>query len=627
VKREVGLVKIYDLFIRLLLLANLLFWLPGYGVMAQEAELRFMGVDEIRPGMKGYGKTVFKDNKIERFDVEILGVLRNVSPKGDMILARLAGGPLRDMGVIAGMSGSPVFIDDRLIGAVAYGWGFSKEPITGITPIEEMLQVYELTSSEPSAPDEVNGGTQRLFPSPTEQSVLAPYRIQIERDKLKQLDLPIPSEFTDSLTLEPLATPLFITSCHPVVLRELKRLFAPYNMTAVLSGSASGSASAHGDIPIEPGAALGVQLVAGDLDISAVGTVTYCKGNKLVAFGHPMFLSGNVDIPMTSAYIYSILPSYYFPFKFGEVVKQVGSVRQDRMTAIGGVLGREAPMVPISVSVRLPDQQQTRTFSYRVWEDREFGPRLTAISLYESLLSTDKFQGDSAATIHYTITLDDGRTITKSDFISSDFGVAISASMPVAFDIRTLVSNPFKAVRIKQITFEAELIDKLLTARLVATHTNKTTYKPGETVEITLYIQPWRKQIEPLKASFTIPADLPDGNYFLSISDGRGRQELEYTRAPGMFQPLSFDQLLRTLKQNFPQNYMYLTVQKDTGGLTVHGKELAALPPSVMRVIADASVAQFTQPTRGIFLWDHRIKTQYAVSGADRIVLEVRRHE
>jgi hypothetical protein len=249
------------------------------------------------------------------------------------------------------------------------------------------------------------------------------------------------------------------------------------------------------------------------------------------------------------------------------------------------------------------------------------------ISLYESLLSTDKFQGDSAATIDYTIALDDGRTITKSDFISADYGVPLTASVPVAFDIGTLVNNPFKKIRIKQITFEAELIDKLLTARLVATHTNKTTYKPGETVEITLYIQPWRKQIEPLKASFTIPADLPDGNYVLNISDGRDRQQLEYMRAPGLFQPLNFDQLLRTIKQSFPHNYMYLTVQKETGGLTVHGKELAALPPSVRGIIADASVAQFTQPTRGIYLWDYRIKTQYAVSGGDQIMLEVRRHE
>lgn len=616
-----------ELIIRLFLLGAFFFWLPEHSIIAQEAELGFMGVDEIRPGMKGYGKTVFKNNQIERFDVEILGVLRNVFPKGDIILARLAGGPLRDMGVIAGMSGSPIFIDDRLIGAVAYGWGFSKEPITGITPIEEMLHVYELTSSEPPVPDETNLGIQRSFPGLMEHPVPAPYRIQIGKDKLEQLSIPFPSEFPGSLTFEPLATPLFVTSCHPAVLKEIKQLFAPYNMTAVMSGSASGAGMDYGDIPIEPGAALGVQLLAGDLDISAVGTVTYRKDNKLVAFGHPMFLSGSVNIPMASAYIYSILPSYYRPFKFGEVVKQVGSVRQDRWTAIGGILGPEAPMVPVSVGVRLPGQQASKTFQYRVWEDRAFGPGLTAISLYESLLSTDKFQGDSAATIHYTISLNDGDTITKSDFISSDFAVPMSASMPVAFDIGMLVNNPFKPVRIEKITFEAELIDKLLTARLIATHTNKTTYKPGETVEITLYIQPWRKQIESLKASFTVPEDLPDGNYFLGINDGRGRQQLEYLRAPGLFQPLNFEQLLRTLKQSFPQNYLYLTVQKDTGGLTVHGDELAALPPSVRSVISEASVAQFTQPTRGIFLWDHRIGTQYAVSGADQIVLEVRRHE
>jgi hypothetical protein len=418
-------------FIRLLLLGTLCLRLPGHAGMAQELEFPVMGVDEIRPGMKGYGKTVFKNNQIERFDVEIIGVLRNVFPKGDIILARLSGGPLRDMGVIAGMSGSPIYIDDRLIGAVAYGWSFSKEPITGITPIKEMLQVYDLTSSEPLHADEVSPGTQAQATGSGERSALAPFRIQVSPEQLGQLDAPLSSEPIASLTLEPLSTPLFVTSRHPSVLRELKQLFAPYNLTPILSGSASGSASIHDDIPVEPGAALGVQLVAGDLDISAIGTVTYKKGNKLVAFGHPMFLSGNVDIPMASAYIYSILPSYYFPFKFGEVVRQVGSVRQDRWTAIGGILGHEAPMVPVSVKVHLPDQKQSKVFSYRVWEDRSFGPRLTVISLYESLLSTDKFQGDSAATINYTISLDDGRSITKSDFVSSDMGVPFSAAIPL----------------------------------------------------------------------------------------------------------------------------------------------------------------------------------------------------
>src|SRR5712691_1044443 len=347
-----------------------------------------MGVNDIRPGMIGIGRTVFDGTHVEEFKANIVGVLENIiGPHRNLILAKLEGGPLAHTGVIAGMSGSPVYIDGKLIGAVSYALGsFSKEPIAGITPIAEMTDAASFGGTRPSA-----ARVQVDFP--------------LTRDSLTD------ARFTGATAvaglggaqlgtlLRPIATPLAMSGFEPDVADLIGGAFQDQGFIPTGGGAAGARA---GEMPYEgppkPGDAIGVAFVTGDLQLGGTGTVTHLDGDHVYAFGHPMYNLGPTEFPMTRAYVYTVLPSLFSSAKLSATGDVIGTFLQDRATAIAGRLGPGPRTIPITISLE-SDRAPKQTFHFGVVNDQLFGPLMTYASILNTLGSYERQFGSATFSV------------------------------------------------------------------------------------------------------------------------------------------------------------------------------------------------------------------------------------
>src|SRR5436190_509724 len=314
-------------------------------LVAATAVAETMPLSQIQKGMRGYGETVFEGNRLEKFDVEILGVLRNIGPGQNLILARVDSPMVQRAGVIAGMSGSPVYIDGKVIGALAYSWQFAKEPVAGITPIEEMLKIADLGLRSGAA---VVAATPRMSGA----EFLGAMANQKTNDLFEKLENGFASATPASSGVKPIAVPLSMSSFAPETITRFSKYFDAMGFVAVPSGSSTSSSTAvASEGEFHPGDAIGAVLLNGDFNVAATGTVTFVDGKRIYAFGHPFLDIGEVSFPMAKSEIITVMPSLASSFKFASTGKVVGAFRQDRSTGIMGMVGDNADMIPIDVTV------------------------------------------------------------------------------------------------------------------------------------------------------------------------------------------------------------------------------------------------------------------------------------
>src|SRR6185436_14145314 len=349
------------------------------------AQTRTFPVDDIRPGMIGVGRTVFDGDRLEDFKVHILGVLRNsVGTRRNLILARLEGGPLANTGVIAGMSGSPVYIDGRLVGAVSYSLGqFPKEPIAGITPIDEMREDATLPGPRRQA-------ARIDLPMPLTQEGLRASLRQAFAWMRPFADNPNDVQvFADGAVsagmaplLRPIATPLTLGGFEPGVIDPIAAAFRDQGFLPIMAGSSqlSSSARAAAPPPLRPGDPIGVALLNGDLEVGATGTVTDVDGNHVYAFGHPFYGLGPTEFPMTRAHVFGILPSLAASQKIASTGDVIGIVQQDRATTIAGTLGPGPAMIPIKLTLNA-ERGTRKTFNISMVRDQLLTPLLAYVSI------------------------------------------------------------------------------------------------------------------------------------------------------------------------------------------------------------------------------------------------------
>src|SRR5262245_58142762 len=336
-----------------------------------------MSIDDIRPGMVGIGRTVFDGTRVEEFKVNILGVLENViGPNRNLILAKLEGGPLAHTGVIAGMSGSPVYVDGKLIGAVSYALGsFSKEPIAGITPIREMTDSASFTDVRPAS------ARVRVDYPLTRDNLVAAFRKALNwnrpfADRAADVRMNGATAVADlgvgqiGTLLRPIATPLVMSGFEPDLADLLGNAFRDQGFVPT-GGSAAGFHAGEKPYegPLKPGDAIGVMLVGGDLMLGATGTVTHLDGDRVYAFGHPMYNLGPTEFPMTRAYVYTVLPSLFSSMKLSSTGDVIGTFVQDRATAIAGTLGPGPHMIPLSLTLEA-ERGSKRTFKFEIVNDQ-----------------------------------------------------------------------------------------------------------------------------------------------------------------------------------------------------------------------------------------------------------------
>jgi hypothetical protein len=592
-----------------------------------QAPPEILPLSDVRPGMKGVGRTVFEGTRIDEFQVEVIGVLENVGPKQSIILARLTGGPLANTGVISGMSGSPVLIDGKLLGAVAYGFPFSKETIAGITPIGEMIALASAPTARPASarlrlPWNAAGGLS----APLDQAALIGALHRTRGSVLgASVGSALPAAQGGGQQLTPLALPLTFSGFDPQTFAWAREIFGPLGFAPVMSGGA-GSAAPREPMPaLAPGGAIGISLVEGDLDMSATGTITHIDQGRVYAFGHPFYNLGPTQFPMRKAYVYSVFPSLYQSWKISVPAEDpVGTMDQDRTTAISGSLGRAPRMIPVEVELS-SGRSEDKKFSFRIVEDELFSPVLALVSVASVLQGNERNFGTSSIHVNGTITLSGGRQIRVDDLFAEEQPAQQAAAL-VAAPLSYLMSNDFERVTVEKLHVKVSSLETIQTAVLQRAWLERTgPVRPGSTVPLKLTLRTYRGETRSETIPIKIPESAPPGAYSVLIADGPALAGLEQREMRQRFVPKDLDQLVRAINGLRRNNHLYARLLRPDEGAIVGGEYLQALPPSVLSVLGGSSESGAVVPIRTAAVWEYDLPTDYSVSGTRVLTLNVER--
>lgn len=598
--------------------------LVSVGARAAAPPLDFIPIEDIHPGMVGEGRTVFSGDTIESFKVTIMGVLRNNGPNSSMILATLEGGPLAHTGVIAGMSGSPVYVDGKLIGAVAFAFPFAKDPIAGITPIQEMVDATATPSARrASVPLEFPLTSEKL--AAVAPQGLRPVPVQGVSMTGAHLLAPYLGR-----NMAPIAMPTALLGFPAESFEAVAPLLRQLGMEPLMGGAAPTGQSLSGvslaDDPLEPGDAVGVGLVTGDLQIAATGTVTHVDPDdgSVYAFGHPLFNLGPIEYPMTRSTVHLVLPSLMNSFKMASSGDTIGTWVQDRSTAIKGVLNIRPRMIPIEVSVTT-SRGDEKSYSMEVVDDQLFSPVLTYASLIAILQTTERQFGSQTVKVSAWVETSNNGIVNVED-VFTDQQAAVSAAAMVAAPLAFLLNNDFEDVRLEKVRVGVTATETPLTARVLRAWLDTDQVAPGGTVQLKVLLKSYRGDELLETVDVKVPPNVPTGPLKLMVADATTLSSVERREARDAFVPKDMSQLVRAINALRKNNRLYVRLTRaDAGGAIVDGEYMGSLPPSVLNVLeSDESGSGYT-PLRNSTLWEHELVTDYNVSGVRVLNLEVKK--
>lgn len=599
---------------RTIALVGLALWVLGTGPVAQTT---IMPIDEVRPGMIGIGRTVFAGATIEEFKVHILGVLRNVvGPRRNLVLARLEGGPLAETGVIAGMSGSPVYVDGRLLGAVSYSLGqFSKEPIAGITPISEMVDATAMSAPLPgSRPVAITWP-----PTPSDLFSIwsrdlgrvHPFAEDPSQAMLVGASAPEVSTGIGTM-LRPIAVPLVTAGFAADVLAPLTPALTDRGLMPVSAPGGAAPETAASTRPLRPGDAVGVSLLSGDFMLGATGTVTHIDGDRVYAFGHPMYNLGPTQFPMTAADVHVVLPSLLQSSKLASLGAVIGTVQQDRATAIAGRLGAGPTLIPVNITLN-SDRSAPRSFSFNVVKDPTFTPLLTYLAVANVLTSYERAAGPSSFTVRGTATLGAFGELAFEDIFTGD-QPAGGAAAYVAGPLTFLLKNASEPVNVERLTLTIDATEQARTARIERVWLDTARPRAGRSATVHVLLRSFKGEEIVKQVPIEIPANAT-GTLQLLVADAArlGQEDRRDTRGA---EAQRVSQLIRTFNRARRSNRLYVRLSSPDQGAVVNGEALAALPPSVLAVIesdrSTGTVGSLRSATRG----EWELATELAVSGS-----------
>ena len=581
---------------------------------SEDFSVSVLPVNQIEEGMRGKGKTFLQDGQFEEFDVEILGVLRNWQPQKNLILATLHSDVVDRAGVVQGMSGSPVYIDGKLIGAVSYSLGtFSKEAIAGITPIEEMMAIADRTTAKSSYAPRMK---------------MRNFITSEDFHELSNAYYPSQTSSVDGRLIKPLSIPLLFSGFSSHVFDKAKPFFSRLGFSPIQSGF-SGQIQpkiSPAEMSLQAGELVGVQLIKGDMDMSAVGTVTHVEGNKVLAFGHPFYNLGAVDFAMTKAKIMAVFPSLETSFVLSASGRTVGRFVQDRNSGVFGELGKLPRYIPINANL-LTEDGETREFKVQVADDKLFTPLLVNLVVSSIVLSQERNLGDLSLELRGTIYLDDGPPVQLHDLFSGSYDMAATdLSGIVAAVVYYLTNNEFKDLGIHRIDLNIGIAEEVRFATLEKVWLGKYEAKPGEIIPMKVYYRNFRGETIVDELSLPTP-NLPTGSEFsLVVGDAASIQNIEVSqyRTTG-FVPRSLYQLIRLLNSLRKRNYIYFKIIATKPGLFLRGEELPNLPPTMKSMFSSPRAAstppvEITQSTLG----EYRHGIPYVFSGLAVIPLKIK---
>jgi hypothetical protein len=591
---------------------------------------RTFPVEELKPGMVGVGRTVFEGDRLDEFKVHILGVLRNViGTRRNLILARLEGGPLAETGVIAGMSGSPVYIDGRLVGAVSYALGqFSKEPIAGITPIGEMIEAATFAGPRrpatpvalevPLTPDGLRDSLRQAF-SWMRPFADSPADVQIFGNAGLNAGI--------GTMLRPIATPLTLGGFDATFIDPVAAAFRDQGFVPVMAGAfqATQQAPCTGDAcvgaTLRPGDPVGVALMSGDLELGATGTVTEVDGNRVYAFGHPFYGLGPTQFPMTRAYVHTVLPSLISSMKIASTGQVIGTVQQDRFTTIAGTLGPGPALIPVTINLT-SERGTKKTFTMGMVNDQLFTPLLAYLSILNTLTSYERQNGAASYAIRGAASVKNHGNVSFEDLFSGD-SPSVGAAAAVVGPINLLLRNAFEDIELEGLKLDIDASEQTRSATLERVWIDGARPKAGTTVDVRMLLRTYRGD----EITRTLPVAIPanaTGSVSVMVADGARLAQWEAREM--QVQPLQtrgVSQMIDVLNSARKNNRLYVRLLGRDGGAVVKGESLSSLPPSVLAVIeADRNGGSF-RPLQSAMLGAWEIPTEYAVIGSRTLTLSL----
>ncbi|HOL71472.1 MAG TPA: hypothetical protein PLA43_05840 [Bryobacteraceae bacterium] len=561
-------------------------------VRPKAGQPEIMKASEVKPGMKGVAWTVFAGTEPEPVPIEIIGLWQNAwGPKQDVILAKMGGKALRT-NVAGGMSGSPVYIDGKLVGAVALRLSvFSPDAICGITPIELMLEINEFDNALPTdakTPDKVR--VQASLPLPDDM---------IAKVTAAGASLNFPAQ---SPVMVPIETPLTFSGFHQEVLREFAPLFNQLGLVAV-QGGASGRLGSPKPAPgweeaLQPGDAVAGVLVSGDMSVTGLGTVTYNDGRRVLAFGHSFFNLGPVKMPMSKGEILFTNASSYQPNKFGNATEIVGALHQDRHSGILGVLGDEAEMVPVTVRVRSFGEDNTirrqKDLHFNVFVQQKWTPYLMMLTLYNSISGLNDYREECTYRISGKVDLDGQQQMLVST-MEAPGELPVPAPMVLAGwwgdKFSRLFSNAVKTPRLKRVDATVDLLPERRIASIENAWIPATEVRPGDQVPIKVFLRPYRGPRIERTFNLKIPAGLPRGNHRILLSDAGTLNRMQ-TAAGMLNRYIDLPQVVSLINQERSNDKLYVSLVEARPTIYYDDKTLPSLPASVLNVMQTGRVSR-----------------------------------
>lgn len=546
------------------------------------ARMATFPVAEIRRGMVADGVTRMDDGERVHFKAYILGVLDGViGPKRQVILARLEGAGLEQTGVVAGMSGSPVYIDGRLVGAVAYSMGqFPKAPIAGITPIGEMADATSATASQAPRTVATLPLDTPLTPASLRDAFLAslPGRggVGVPASALAPLGL----DAGAAPMLRPIATPLAMSGFGTPIGGWLADTLTAAGFVPSSVGAGQASQRSASSAPLAPGDAVGVSLARGDLSLGATGTVTSVDGPRVLAFGHPFFNLGPTRMPMTRAHVVAVIPSLMNSIKLAQLGEVIGVMDQDRATAIGGTLGTMPRTIPVSVSLRA-NGAAPREFAFEVAEDQLFSPLIVFAGVANVLQSYQREVGVS--TIRLRGTADVGGATLRMDDVFAGDNAVVSAAASLAAPLAAVLRSDLGAAQLGRIALEVDTDERQRSTRLDRAWVADPRPRAGDTVTLMVETRSFRNAPQLHRVPVHIPSTA-SGVLQLQVIDGATLAQLEGRRR-SLEQARSLPELVALLNDGRRGDRWYVRLTRPAAGSVVNGRDLPALPGTVMQVL------------------------------------------
>lgn len=608
-------------------------------IFAQESP-SFFPLSDIHPGLKGIGKTIFQGDQMTEFQVEVLGVLRGVlAPKHDAILVRLSGDRVEKTGVVAGMSGSPVYIDGKLLGAVAVSFPFSKEPYGLVTPIEDMVAVAPTGGNQTA---QLGAGNGASLGSSLGYFVRAEGGAAGELRFVPGRSAPIPAlPETESggasrnALVAAMRLPVRFGGFDEKLIEEYAPQFRALGLEPLAGGALTGAPSVNAPAnawppsaaeldKVQPGQMISMLFMSGDFNLAADCTVTLRQGDRVYACGHQVFQLGKTDIPFAPAHVLATIPAMTVSFKVDDPGTPVGSIHQDRFGAIYGKLDDRAQTIPVRISVK-SDLDRTETYRFSVAQAPLISPLLLQLALVSAVGATERGLGPSTLALNGKIRLAGGDSVNLDDVLVSDSGPANAAGAMVAAPLNALLTSDFPGLRIEGIDLDMSVSDRDRAATLETAWTSKSEVRPGDSIDVMAVVRTPAGESFTQRIPVTVPENINSKTLTLVVGSGAAADAIEGRLTPLASPPRDLHRMVGALNKMRRNNRMYAVLLAPEGSFRLAGDEFPAPPPSLLQTfLSDAAAASRVSMSATSVVGEFETDpTPYTVTGQQILQLKV----